>query len=253
MKGKLTAVLTALLLAFGLQGAMAQKGLKVGAFALPQTTWMLNSTDMDVPQDVFDYQVTYGMASGLMVGYNISDNLGARLNVVYSVQGQSYDAKNADGDWVNYNKRLHYVKVPLMLGFNTNTEFSKIIWTFHAGFQVGFLVHARHTDDDQSYTPDEALYDDIYEYPSDYAQYNAIDYGPVVETGIDIKLTYNVMANLYLRADYSLGDVEDKEAAYKQAVNGIPQTVLIYDANRPFTRHLTGGIYIGLTYTFTEQ
>lgn len=252
MKGYSRAFL-ALLFAFGLltTSTQAQKGLKLGFVALPQTTWMLNSDDMDAPQDVFTYETTFGMAAGPMFGYNFGDGIGFKLNFLYSAQGQKYSNKNAEGTWVEHTRRLNYLKVPLMFGFNTGTEFNKVIFAFNVGFQGNLLLRAREYNDDQSYTPDEALFDNVTDYPSTYRRYSWLDYGPMVDFGLDIKLTYNIMANIHLRADYSLSDAENKDAAYKLWTFGIPEDTRIWGDNRPVTNNLTGGIAVGLTYTFT--
>lgn len=236
---------------FAFQNAHAQKGLKLGFVALPQTTWMLNQDDMDAAQDIFSYKTTFGMAAGPSFGYNFGDGVGFRMNFLYSVQGQKYKNVNSEDTWVENTRRLHYMKIPLFLSFNTGTEFSKLVFSFNAGFQGGLLIRARSYNDDQSYTPDEALYDDITDYPTTFQRYSWLDYGPVVDLGIDIKLTYNIMANIHVRGDYSLADAENKDAAYKFWQFGIPEDVRFWDETRPKTNNLNVGLAFGLTYTFT--
>lgn len=228
----------------------AQEGLKIGFNILPQNTWMLNKDEMDLPVDRFKYKTTFGMAAGPFIGYNISDGLGFRLGFMYSVQGQR-SSEDFDSVIVNTTRKLHYLKMPLTLGFNTGTEFNKVIFFFHAGFQVGLLTHAATTDDDERYTPDELLDPRIQDYPTTYETYNYWDYGPVLQTGIDIKLAYNVMANIHVRGDYSLADAEYKGQTYRLTTNGITNTIGYWDANRAATQHITGGIMLGVTYTFT--
>lgn len=254
MKGKIASFL--LLLAVSIvfvQPAHCQEGLKLGFVALPQTTWMLNKDDLDAPLDEFDYKLTWGMAAGPTIGYNFTDLLGFRMNFLYSVQGQEYSNNNSLGELVNHTRRLHYLKVPLLFNFNTSTEFSKLIFTVQAGYQASVLLNARYYNDDQSYVPDPTLNPNIYEWPDEYGRYNIIDHGPVVNLGLDIKLTYNVMANIHLRADYSIRDAEDKDIGYKEVVNGIPTQRLFWDQERNTTNHLTGGLLIGITYTLTNN
>ncbi|MEM0997501.1 MAG: porin family protein [Bacteroidota bacterium] len=252
MKG-LTRILLVLLVVSGtaFTGAFAQKGLKLGVVALPQTTWLLNQQDIDAPQDVFDFKTTFGMAAGPMVGYNFGDGIGFRLNFLYSAQGQKWTNNNSRGDVVTNTQRLHYLKVPLLVSFNTGTDFNKWIFSFQAGFQANLLVRARYYNDDESYTPDEALFDNITDFPTTYQRFNWIDYGPVVDFGLDIKLKYNVMANIHLRADYSISDAENKDAAYKLWTFGVPDDVTFYPTDRGMTNNFTAGLVFGLTYTFT--
>ena len=70
--------------------------------------------------------------------------------------------------------------------------------------------------------------------------------------GLDIKLAYNIMGNIRLRGDYNLSDAENKNSAYKLYTNGIPDDIRIWDESRAVTNNLTGGLMIGITYTFTE-
>lgn len=230
----------------------AQKGLKLGIVALPQSTWMLNKTDMDVPQDQFKYKTTFGMAVGPSIGYHFGDGIGLKFNFIYSAEGQKYTNFNSEGTLVNHTRRLDYMKIPLFLSFNTGTEIHKVVFAADLGFQVNFLMRARYFNDDQSYTPDEILYNpNVRDYPSSYKQYSLFNYGPVASLGMDIKLAYNIMGNVRLRGDYTLGDVENKNSAYKLYTSGIPDDVRIYDESRPITNNLTGGLMFGITYTFT--
>ena len=59
------------------------------------------------------------------------------------------------------------------------------------------------------------------------------------------------MANVHLRADYSLSDAENKDAAYTEWIFGLPDDVRFWDEGRPATNNLNAGLAIGLTYTFT--
>ena len=249
MKGHLRVLLVVITVVGFFAGVQAQKGIKIGVIALPQTTWMLNQDDMDAPLDMFDYKTTFGMASGPSFGYNFGDGIGFRLNFLYSAQGQKYTTLNDEGTEVNHTRRLNYFKVPLFLSFNTRTDFAKVVFSFNAGFQASVLTRARYYNDDESYTPDEALFDNVTEYPTTYQRYSWLDYGPVVDFGLDIKMTYNLMANVHLRADYSLADAENKDAAFKLWTSGIPNDVRYYSETRPVTTNLTGGLSLGLTYT----
>lgn len=252
MKARIFACLVGLAALFS-GGLRAQEGLKLGFVALPQTTWLLNNDDIDAALDEFTYKVTWGMAVGPEIGYNFNEHLGFRLDFLYSVQGQEYENLNAEDTWVHHTRRLHYLKVPLMFGFNTNTQFNKLIFSAHAGFQANFLIKARYYNDDESYTPDEALFDNITDYPSEYQQYSFLDYGPVADIGLDIKLTYNLLANIHLRADYSISDAENKNASFRETLQGITNQRLFYDSERAETNNLTGGIRLGLTWTIGAQ
>lgn len=252
MKGISRAVLGLLIVITASGAVFGQKGLKLGVVALPQTTWMLNKDDMDVPQDQFKYKTTFGMSAGPSVGYNFGDGVGFKLNFVYSAEGQKFTNFNSEGTLVNHTRRLNYMKIPLFFTLNSGTEIHKVIFALDLGFQVNFLMRARYYNDDQSYTPDDILYNpNVRDYPSSYKQYSLFNYGPVAAAGVDIKLAYNIMGNIRLRGDYTLGDVENKNSAYKLYTNGIPDDVRVWSETRPITSNLTGGLMFGLTYTFT--
>ncbi len=254
MKGISRAVLGLLILVSASGITFAQKGLKLGIVALPQTSWMLNGDDMDVPQDQFKYKTTFGMAAGPSVGYHFGDGIGFKLNFIYSAEGQKYTNLNGEGTLVNHTRRLNYMKIPLFFTLNTGTEIHKVVFALDLGFQANFLMRARYYNDDQSYTPDDILFNpNVRDYPSSYKQYSLFNYGPVAGVGVDIKLAYNIMGNIRVRGDYTLGDVENKDAAYKLYVNGIPDDVRVWNETRPFTKNLTGGLMFGLTYTFTAN
>jgi len=172
MKGSLRLVLLLMLCFCGTATVFGQKGIKIGFSAIPQTTWMLNKDDMEAPLDQFEYKTTFGMAAGPSFGYNFNDGLGFRMNFLYSAQGQRYSNLNSEGTTVTHNRRLNYFKIPLLFHFNTNSAYRKVIFTAEAGMQFNLLTRARYYNDDQSYTPDEALWDNVTDYPTTYQRYN---------------------------------------------------------------------------------
>jgi Outer membrane protein beta-barrel domain len=252
MKGFSRVVLGLLIVISATSMVFGQKGLKLGLVALPQTTWMLNKDDMTVPQDQFKYKTTFGMAAGPSVGYHFGDGIGLKVNFIYSAEGQKYTNFNSEGTLVNHTRRLDYMKIPLFVSLNTGTPTHKVVFALDLGFQVNFLMRARYRNDDQSYTPDEILFNpNVRDYPNSYKQYSLFNFGPVAAAGVDIKLAYNIMGNVRFRGDYTLKDAENKNSAYKLYTNGIPDDIRIYDEARPITKNLTGGLMFGITYTFT--
>jgi len=253
MKGKLSTLLLVIVAGiFSATGLKAQEGLKLGFAAVPQNTWLLNQQDQEAALDQYDYKTTFGMAFGPTFGYDFSEYIGFRIQGLYSAQGQQWENINDAGDVVLNTQRLNYLKTPLMVNYTTGTSRAKVAFSIGMGYQASFLINARYRNDDQSYTPDEALFDNITNYPTNYQRFNWLDHGPVAQIGVDIKLTYNVVANLQLRGDYSIADVENKNAAYKEWVNGIPRDVTFYDQERGTTSNLTTGLVFGLTYTFSS-
>jgi hypothetical protein len=152
---------------------------------------------------------------------------------------------------VNNTRKLGYLKVPLMFCLNTNTDHAKVVYMFQAGFQASLLCAARYYNDDEGYTPDPNLDPNITNYPTTKQTYKWLDYGPVVQTGIDVKLAYSLMASLHVRGDYSLSDAENKNVTYRETEFGITNTKFYWDQNRAVTNNLNVGILLGVTYTFS--
>ena len=253
MKGKLSAILLVFVAGiFSATGLKAQEGLKLGFAAVPQNTWLLNQQDIDAAQDQYSFKTTYGMAFGPTFGYDFNEYLGFRLQGLYSAQGQKWTSINGVDDLVTHTQRLNYIKTPLLVQFNSGLSRRKLAVVVALGYQANFLVSARYRNDDQSYTPDEALFDNVTEYPTNYQRFNWLDHGPVAQVGVNIKLTYNVVANIHVRGDYGLNDAENKNSAYKLWTFGIPEDVTFYPTDRPKTSNLTGGLVFGLTYTFSS-
>jgi hypothetical protein len=68
---------------------------------------MLNSDDMEAPQDQFSYKTTFGMAAGPSFGYNFTDGFGFRMNFLFSSQGQRFKNINTTANAaVNNNTHL---------------------------------------------------------------------------------------------------------------------------------------------------
>ena len=49
--------------------SFGQQGFRVGAYALPQTVWLLNDDDNAAPAELYSQEWLAGMAGGLSFGY----------------------------------------------------------------------------------------------------------------------------------------------------------------------------------------
>jgi hypothetical protein len=231
--------------------AYAQQGLKLGGFFLPQFTTLYNSDDMNLDTDEFLLEPLGGMAVGLNFGYNPSRYFGLRMNLIYSQQGSRYSARGGFDERITYTTRLGYVKIPLMIGLNSNDENHKIMFSIYGGFQFGFLARAWRYDDNTAYVP--PLPPTITNFPDTYAQYRSVNNSVVGDIGLDIKMTRNVVVNLHLRGDYSILDAEDKDVTYRLTENGFTKDVPYWETGRASTRNMGIGLMIGATYTFISQ
>ncbi len=254
MKGKLSILVLVFVTGmFSVNDLKGQAGLKLGFSGGPQSTWLLNKQDMEAALDAFTYKSTYGMAFCPFFGYDLNDYFGFRIQALYSAQGQKWQNINSSGDEVNHTQRLNYLKAPILFNFSTGLSRRKLALNVAVGYQASFLINARYRNDDQSYTPDEALFDNITGYPTQYQRFSWWDHGPVAQIGVNIKLTYNVVANIHIRGDYGLTDAENKNTTYERWTFGVPEEVFFFPPDRSKTSNLTGGLHFGLTYTFSSN
>lgn len=239
-----------------LGAAFGQAGLKVGAFALPQLVWLVNADDDALGDDQYQQELLGGMAGGLQLGYNLTDLLGVRLNLIYSQQGGRYTRLNAAGTRVNEVVRLEYVQLPLMVGFNSNPEFQKITFSAYGGIQLGVLAQAKEYDDNTEF--ELPLEQRVRTAPTLLQAYEDMDLSVVGDIGIDVRLDYDLVMNLHLRANYSLQDVENKDAFVLLDDAGTSRQESYWDFvrdmdERASTRGLNIGLLIGITYTFVNE
>ena len=188
--------------------ANAQKGLEFGAFVQPQTHWIMNDQDFEAG-DELDFRVPYSMGIGINVGYNFSDMLGLRTGLSYDTNGQDYVNNSVDPS-INSSIVLNYLKVPVYLKFNTNTQ-SKLSFLFLAGPQFGLLTKAESFFDE----------DDPVDQMEQYANFELSAAGAL---GLQINMDDNSTINFLWRTQYSLNNIEEKVVgrdAYQNLVTGL--------------------------------
>ena len=253
--GKLVRIgvgMVCLLLCF--QELSAQKGLRVGIFAQPQWVRLQNPDDAALNEAVFDYEPLAGMAGGVRVGYHFTENLGIQLNVIYSLQGSRYSAQT-DGELRNqFTTRLEYIKLPLLLGFQTSSV-NTVVFSLYAGVQPSFLTRGYAYDDVRAYG--NSIPEDVSGFPTTFGAYEPVYISLVGEIGVDIVLSDEWRVGVHLRPEYGLTDAEDKDRAFQQLVNGNVTSVNYWNwlrgqNNRADTRHVVLGANIGVTYVFGQ-
>ncbi|QQS29983.1 MAG: PorT family protein [Sphingobacteriales bacterium] len=210
--------------------AFAQKGLEVGVRVIPQSVWIINDDDA-ARGDGLDYTRTWGMAYGLNVGYNFLSSLGIQTGLLISGQGQKYVGDGSSGFETSQTK-LNYLKIPVMLKFNSNPD-AGACFVGTAGIQFGLLTGAKQIVDDEE-VDFGALGLELKD------AYNKADLSAAFSLGSRFRVTDSFNIGLSLRADYSLGDIEDKDFV----VAGFP----VWDNDRAASANLTGGIMIEANY-----
>lgn len=241
----------------------AQSGFKIGIIANPAVNTLLNSDDdalINPPQ--IRKHLLPGMSGGLMLGYN-AGAFGIRVNALYGQYGGRISFRNLAGNaTLNYRgedykadfftERMEYLKIPLMVGFQTGGfEPPKVQFSFYGGVQANFLTRARR------YSDFGVVFSDVpfgaTSVPDDYERYANRTFSGVVDFGFDFNMTESLQMNLHLRGEYGFTDAENKDASYRTTEGGRTVENLVYPVGRSDTNVLSAGLVVGITYQFTSR
>ena len=247
----------------------AQEGaFRIGAVLLPQSTWLLNQDDSDAGPEL-DYEVTWGFAGGISASYNFNDYLGVGLDVLYSNQGQKYKGRESDTTSYTAKTTLNYLKLPLLLRFNSDPN-SVVQFNAFLGPQFSFLLN--YNDRKETNPPTEIQEVSGKEMSIRFGNistkealtapiYKSFLPGAVLGFGIGIKPTDALLISLHIRADYAFGDAENKDAKIDHTHHGGGGQEPYWSDKpkygdgapaghtRPKTTALTGGLQLGVYYT----
>lgn len=248
----------------------AQKGWQVGLRVTPLASWLLNSSDGELPEDSLTMKQTYGVAAGPAFGYSFNNYIGVMANILYSSQGQNHtfianSLETGAPAEVLTELRLRYIKVPLLFKINTHAE-RKYVFAAEIGPQLSFLTSVDERDNDKRYRYPSPPYTYFTNFPKRYNTFSVTNIGAVLGVGMDVKLRFNLKMNLQLRMDYTFNDAENKDAKFNVTENGITREVNYYEyvppirpnytqqrnylPNRSSSNNLTLGLTVGFTYVF---
>lgn len=223
--------------------AFAQKGLEVGVRIIPQSVWIINDDD-SARGDGLDFTRTWGVAYGVQAGYNFLDFLGVQTGLLFSGQGQKYVGDGTAG-FETLQAKLNYMKIPILLKVNSNPDAGAyFVATF--GVQYELLTGAKYVVNDVEYdmNPQGLNYinpNSQFNIKEAYA--NSLD--AVFSLGARFRVSDSFNLGLSFRGDYSLTDIENKSLT-----NG---TASVFNADRPTTANLTGGIMIEANYVLGSR
>ncbi len=212
----------------------AQQGLEIGVKVIPQSVWIFNSDDFDVG-DELDFKRKFGMAYGLNLGLNFSDNMGIQSGLLFSSQGQKY--KHEGLSYQISEIELKYLKIPFLVKFNSD-PYAPTGFFLAAGIQYGFLRSATETRNNI-----ETNYDAINAETKDF--YNKKEISYLLTFGPQFNITDNFNLTLAFRADYSTNDIEDKDT-------GLLSLYPNNSAKRVDSKNLTTGIQVGINYVIAR-
>jgi hypothetical protein len=199
-----------------------RKGVFVGVNYAVNIVHILNKNDRD-EGGLLDFQTTFKSAFGINFGYQISSAWGVQSGILFSGQGQEYST--AGIQIADYNTALKYIKIPLLLKWNSNQE-KLISFTAQVGFQSSILTSATSSRERVFYFF-KATSEDVENY---YAKHN-LDL--VVGPGLQLNLGHLTLIGIF-RMDISMTDIEAKSKKpgdRNNAANlsfGLPQLSLNY-------------------------
>ncbi|MEX0811600.1 MAG: porin family protein [Chitinophagales bacterium] len=217
----------------------AQKGLHLGVKAIPQSTWMFNNADAD--NSDFVYRSTFRSAFGLDVDYHFTDGVGAGINLLFSGQGQKF---RSDGGLAEGFRKLTYLKLPILLNFNTSSE-SVVMFKGSLGPQFAFPIKG-------TLETNGTTFFGTYSNERDIKDYYKVDIGIVFGFGLGFNITDYLQASLGLRFDAGFTSEDtDMTNSIGAASPGDIQFAFPKENNgglRGSTTQVTGGVEIGFKY-----
>jgi len=249
----------------------AQSGQYIQVWGGPQYVSMLNVDDY-YPANFGDFfnggDDTYRTSFGINYIKNISQTFGFQTGIYYSGAGQKYSGTVQDfygtlkGDTIieHYNSQvwMDYIRVPIFLRFNSILDEKDIMnISIYMGLQIGYLTDVRWAVNIPA--PDSIMAG--YKNFDAKKLFNSIDVGLGAGAEFNFKLSKTLYANLGIRFDKSLGNVESKfvlpdnapiELYYplstKKETRPSPTDL---DVRNPST-HIALGVYLALTYKIKE-
>jgi hypothetical protein len=169
---------------------------------------------------------TLAYDAGLAVGYNIKDNASLSFGILYNKNAQNYKdwVDLQDGFIIKRSISLHYLKMPLLFHYNYKPE-QKISFTCAAGFYLGILLSYKDfiegTDAD-GYRATSLAHKSILEF-SEYSSsgsdsyydvfettpFSKVDFGLILNLGMQIKLTDKLSIPLMLNYQRGITDIKN--------------------------------------------
>ncbi|MEM6765278.1 MAG: outer membrane beta-barrel protein [Bacteroidota bacterium] len=226
----------------------------VGAQVIPQLSWLHNQDDADLPAAQYEQENLWGVATGFRGGYR-RGKMSIETGLLYSQEGGRYSLENNTGEAFDQTTRLEYLKVPLIIGFSPTKLDRKWNAFVGAGVQLDYLLRAYRYNDNTEY--EAPIPENYLNFPTTREAFEPVGLRGVGQIGVDVKLTYELSMNIYVRMDYLFTDVEDKEESFTILENGETQEQLFWPWFRGETRTasthpLSLGLGLGVTYTLGQ-
>ena len=230
---------------------------QLGFFYLPQKTSISNSiSDKDDP--IYQNKTTFGGGAGINFTYWPSEYMGIQIGLMYISHNQKFISKYKD---LAYNddsmrtykgkKRLDYLKVPLLLV--SSVPIGKKMNLFgYAGPQFSYLLKG-----DGAIVIYKHHGDGISDYfdlpPSGSNFYNKFLIEAVLGGGVAFNLTPELSVSASLRLDYSISDVENKDAVVYEDLDLNYPLYTFGDEDRKKAHNSSIGIMLGFNYSLAGK
>jgi len=189
----------------------AQQGLEFGPDFQVQSSWLINSEDMDKGSEL-DYKNTMQIAYGFTTSYGFAPRHGIRTGIYFSQQGQKYITSEEflELPKAEYQILTEYIQVPLLYRYNGSLSIANSAFLLTVGPQFGFLQTASGTflqRKDTSATP-KILKESIEPIKDAKSLFNEMDISAHLGLGLTARFSKKWHMNAMLNFNYSLQDVE---------------------------------------------
>jgi hypothetical protein len=236
----------------------AQKGFEFNASFSPGASFILNNNDSELSESI-NYQTTFGFHSGVTIGYNFTETFGLAtgLGFAYIEQNfiQAYSANRIRSLQNKFDRRLSYIRIPLLLRFGGNPN-ARISFFARIGPHIDFLASAISTTEyPMTYnTPNELFnYKEVTDNKSKPLDiFSTVVLGVTLDFGGKIRISDQMGLLILLHVESSLSNVDGKDAPMFFESS----TILVEDPGgdswlnvRDQTWNLMGGFTIGFQYT----
>lgn len=183
------------ILAFYGTTAFAQQGLRVGALAGYNLTFIINQNTYGEPE--LEYASKFGPGAGIQLNYNILPSWGIVVEAIYNRQGQKYE-ETKNGIYSFRDVDLRYMHFPVMIKYNSSEGLTRFF--FMAGVQYSRLTSASITHTRDAVAQDDNLADAMERFQND-------DFAFVTGIGTELWFGNKFYMSAGLRFNYGFNDI----------------------------------------------
>jgi len=251
----------------------AQKGLNFSLIIQPSTSfisgsWIVPELKMDSDHYESPKKFTFGFEAGIKGSYNFNDNIGINLGLIYSQQGQKFGDYTYNVTNITYERkiRLSYLKIPLELNFTLKPDKDITIISYlgiYYGILIDYIDETIRTNNNYENTfetftvknNDISLISTTNNNPFIVVMSNLSeniyrnDYGIVVGTGVQKKISSSMYLMFMLKFEKGLNDIRNLSSQYLSS-GGSPYYSDVKVSNNTVRKNSILGLTIGMKKSF---